>query len=460
MGNEKGLIRKVKNLSNLIAKACRDLENICIISHHDADGLTAAAIIAKAVMREGGRFNVRILDDLTQKQIEELAKEDFDFYILTDLGGGFKKDFEKNFKNWIVIDHHEIFGDELTHPKILNAWQFEFDGGVEVSASGLCYYVVESLSSLNDDLACLAVIGALGDRQDYKEDRSLGGLNEKIVEKAKDATYLIVKDELLLHRPETNPIHVALAATETPYIPGLSGNEDACLSFLNSIGLKLKEGGRWRRVSELNDDEKKLIINGLIPYLGNNSASAIKMLIGKVYLLNHEDSYTPLRDVREFATLLNACGRMGKASVGISLLLGDRNKALVEAEKVLREYRQKIAQFVEALTSNNRREEKKGYVYIRANEVGEGMLGAITSIISSSPTFKQGILVLSTLTRNGDVKISARGNREGVDLGKVISNVSRKLGGTGGGHSSAAGARIARDKLNEFLEMLEDELSA
>jgi RecJ-like exonuclease len=459
LGDEQGLVEKAKNLSNLIAKACRDLLNICIISHHDADGLTSAAIIAKAIMREGGRFNIRILSDLTQRKIEELAKEDYDLYILADLGGGFKEVIKKNFKNWLIIDHHGIFGEELEDFRILNAWQFGFDGGTEISASGLCYFIAESLSLLNDDLACLSVIGALGDRQDHKEGRSLGGLNERIVGKAEAATYLIVKDELLLHRPETNPIHVALAATDTPYIPGLSGNEDACLSFLTSLGLRLKEGERWRRVSELDDDEKKLIINGLIPYFGNNSANTIKMLIGKVYLLSHEDSYTPLRDAREFATLLNACGRMGKASVGISLLLGDRNKALIEAERILKEYRRKIAQFAESLTSNNRREERKGFVYIRADEVGEGMLGAITSIISSSPMFKHGILISSTLTKDGDVKISARGSKEGVNLGKIFSNLSKRLEGSGGGHSSAAGARIASDKLNEFLEMLENELS-
>ena len=41
-----------------------------------------------------------------------------------------------------------------------------------------------------------------------------------------------------------------------------------------------------------------------------------KRLIGEVYILEKEEEGTELHDSKEFATLLNSCGRYDKAEVG------------------------------------------------------------------------------------------------------------------------------------------------
>jgi single-stranded DNA-specific DHH superfamily exonuclease len=46
------------------------------------------------------------------------------------------------------------------------------------------------------------------------------------------------------------------------------------------------------------------------------------------------------------------------------------------------------------------------------------------------------------------------------DLGKIIGRISSSLGASGGGHSHAAGCRIERSQLDEFVKMLDRELSA
>ncbi|MGB9717735.1 MAG: DHHA1 domain-containing protein [Thermoproteota archaeon] len=46
------------------------------------------------------------------------------------------------------------------------------------------------------------------------------------------------------------------------------------------------------------------------------------------------------------------------------------------------------------------------------------------------------------------------------DLHRVASDVAGMLGGIGGGHANAAGARIPRGKLLEFVEMLDERLGA
>jgi single-stranded DNA-specific DHH superfamily exonuclease len=44
------------------------------------------------------------------------------------------------------------------------------------------------------------------------------------------------------------------------------------------------------------------------------------------------------------------------------------------------------------------------------------------------------------------------------DLHRITSEVAEKLGGIGGGHANATGARIPRGKLLEFIEMLDEKL--
>lgn len=44
------------------------------------------------------------------------------------------------------------------------------------------------------------------------------------------------------------------------------------------------------------------------------------------------------------------------------------------------------------------------------------------------------------------------------DLHRITSEVAEKLGGVGGGHENATGARIPREKLLDFIEMLDEKL--
>jgi single-stranded DNA-specific DHH superfamily exonuclease len=45
------------------------------------------------------------------------------------------------------------------------------------------------------------------------------------------------------------------------------------------------------------------------------------------------------------------------------------------------------------------------------------------------------------------------------DIGKIVGKISNELQASGGGHAHAAGSRIKRDQLNEFVEKLDRELS-
>ena len=68
---------------------------------------------------------------------------------------------------------------------------------------------------------------------------------------------------------------------------------------------------------------------------GNNATEIMEELIGYTYTFPREDRRSFLRDCREFSTMLNSCGRISKAGVGIGVCMGDRNKLLREGENIL-----------------------------------------------------------------------------------------------------------------------------
>ena len=77
--------------------------------------------------------------------------------------------------NWIVLDHHQIPDEEMDNPNVINAWKYGIDGGVEICAGGMAYLAAMALDEKNSDLSAIAVVSALGDRQDQGERKSFTG---------------------------------------------------------------------------------------------------------------------------------------------------------------------------------------------------------------------------------------------------------------------------------------------
>src|SRR5574341_296222 len=234
-------------------------KNISVITHLDCDGITSGSMITKSLIRAGARCTVRTVNEFSKNLIEKLKNDSRDLHIITDLGGGFAKDLDAVLDdNWIAVDHHQIPEEEFDNERVINAWKYNVDGGLEVSAGGMCYLVSKSLHKENTDLAWIAVVSALGDRQDQGEKKSFLGINLEIANTAKKNGQVEIDLDILLVGRETRSLPDALAFTSHPFIEGLTWNRDTCLSLLNSSGIKLKDGSRWRVPAELTEDEKLL----------------------------------------------------------------------------------------------------------------------------------------------------------------------------------------------------------
>ena len=437
-------------------------KSIFVLTHIDCDGISSGSIIAKALIRAGANCTVRATKELNKYVISYLKKNSRDLHIITDLGGGFAKDLDDFLaENWLVLDHHEISEDEHENERVINAWKYGIDGGVEICAGGMAYLAANSLDDENTDLSPIAIVSALGDRQDQGEKKSFTGKNFEIVKTAKDKGLLEIDLDLLLVGRETRPLIDALAFTSRPFIEGLTWNRDACFSLINSVGIKIKDGQRWRVPAELAEDEKRVLIEGITQVTaGKDATSIMEELVGYTYSFPREDK-SFLRDGRDFATLLNSCGRIGKAGVGIAICMGDRNKMLQEGENILSEYRKMIRNCMNVLANERWRiSDNKNCVMVNGEGIiPETMSGTISSLIAGSPKNSGKIVILRT---NGDdegtIKFSSRKSssfKSDLNLSKLMRQGAEKFDGVGGGHDAAAGARITKDKLDGFLDYLE-----
>jgi RecJ-like exonuclease len=439
---------------------------IQVFSHLDADGVAAAGIIGKALFRLDAKFRIRITQWVDEKIFAEILSEKPRTIILSDFGSGYIDLLGNKLSEFkiVVLDHHQIVGEVKPNIVHVNPHSYGIDGARDISGAGVAYFVAKAIDKENVDLAPIAVVGALGDLQDKYDQRKLGGVNEKIVEDAVNAELLTVEKDLIFFGRETRPIHKTLASTTNPFIPGISGEEDKSLAFLASLDIKPKHGERWRALRDLSDDEKKRLCSALADYLLSKGLRyEVTNLIGHVYTLSREEPWTPLRDAREFAVLLNATGRMEKPSLGVSICMGDRGSALEEANKVLEEYRRTINKYLGWVMEKTERmrEMENIYVVYGENFINEKIVGAISSILATSlPNPEKPLIAYANVEEEGLAKFSARTidimTNKGINLGEVMQVAAEKFLGNGGGHNIAAGAQVPIENIDAFIKIVNE----
>ena len=455
----------LRHVTEKLRSTLEDGNEVAIITHLDGDGITAGSILGIALNRMGARYSVRAISGMNPSVIERMKNEGRDFYVITDLGGGWASNLKEALgSKWAIIDHHQIPKEEILtddNEQILNPWKYGIDGGSHVSAGGMAYMVANSLNSKNRDLSALALVSAIADRQDQGKKKSFIGLNADILKTAQSLGLVTVDLDIMLTGRETKPLHEALAHTCLPFIEGLSWNPDACYALVSATGVKLKEnGGRWRVPTQFAEEEKSRIVEEIIKFAaGSNKripSLSLDDLIGYVYTIVMEDERSQLRDARDFSIVLNACGRTGMAGVGVALCMGDRNTALGVGDQIMNTYRTTLGNYISRILSEKWRLVEDGDIIfvIGDNLVDEDMLGAVSSLLSSSVSHMGRLLFVRTLTNTDTYRFSSRKSlscNSGANLGLIMRNCSKAFSGTGGGHSAAAGCRIPISALDDFI---------
>jgi len=440
---------------------------IHVYSHLDADGIAAAGVMGKTLIRLGAKYRIRITQQLDDKIVASIANDKPDLLILTDFGSGYIDVLNEKIPSFkaVILDHHQTNGTARNSNFIqVNPHMFGIDGASDVSGSGVAYFTAKAVNQANVDLAPVALVGALGDMQDKYDQRGLRGPNELIVNDAVAAGLLKVEKDLLFFGRETRAIHKTLATSTNPFIPGLSGEEDKALAFLSSLDIPIKQGDKWRALRDLNDNEKKRLCSALADHLLSKGLHlAVDNLIGYVYVLTKEEPNTALRDAREFAVVLNSTGRMDRPSLGIAICMGDRKAALEESNKILEDYRKNINKYLSWVNEKpeRMRELQNIYVIYGENFINEKIIGTVSSIIVSSlANNEKPLIAFANVDKEQAAKFSARTTEaailKGVNLGEVMQLASEANGGKGGGHNIAAGAQVPLDKLEGFVKTVDE----
>ena len=465
----------MSGLLEAAARAAARLEgerSVRVVTHIDADGICAGAIASLALDRAGMDNEVVFVKQLDPETVDKLRAAvqpsspctrppaPGTLIWFTDLGSG-QLDLIKGI-DCIISDHHTPSGE--TDIPSVNPHLHGLSGALELSGAGAAYLVAREMDEADQDLAALAIVGAVGDMQDGQECR-LTGLNRQVMEDGRSAGVLDWSVDIRYFGRETRPVHKMLQYSSDPAIPGITGSEEGALAFLQSLGIPLKDGEEWRTWAMLDADEKKRIASALVRRAISNGVGhrMARRILGEAYTLVSEKGGTELHDAKEFATLLNSCGRHDKAPLGLKVCRGDRSEGLARALSLLQGHRRSLVEGIQFVKEAGVRRRQYLQHFHAGTAIQDTLVGVVAGMLLGSgeagadPSLP--MIAFAVSEDGAGIKVSARAARalveKGLDLSAVMKAASAAVGGTGGGHNVAAGGMIPEGTEERFLEEAE-----
>jgi single-stranded-DNA-specific exonuclease len=419
-------MKRLDKAAEAIARSILHCDSMRVISHNDADGITSAGLICSALLRAGIPFQATLCNRLDESVLAGLEGP----VVFCDMGSGKPELISRIKGDCFVLDHHRPVGTlGCLH---LNPHLFGIDGAFELSAAGTVYSVVRHMGE-NADLAGLALVGAMGDRQ------AMIGANRTILEEAVASAAVEVKPGLKMS--EDGPAEEVFQSSIEPLLD-FTGDPEKTRLFLDELKI---EGN----VESLTGSDLARLCTALTLKLLMQGSFAADSVIGEVIRLKHEVVENSL----EMVQLLNACGNRDLPGLGLTLCLRDKS-ALTEAKKLAREYKSHIRREIGIMREQSRVMKSIRYLKMENMEAGAIVSGlGIRYLYTDQP--------LVTLNHKDDmVKISARGTgpliSEGLDLSVALRKAAQAVGGEGGGHTIASGASIPPGSEDRFLALLDE----
>jgi len=410
---------------------------IRLISHYDADGITAAGVMSSVFIREGLPFHLSLVKSLESDKAQELADEKNDLIVFLDMGSGQLDLIENSAKRIVIVDHHQpLRSSDLALQ--LNGHFFGIDGASEASASSTAFAFALAFSQTNWDLIDIGLAGAYGDREHVG---GLKGMNKKLAHRA-------VENKSLIETNCTNlntkvPVKNAIANSLDPMFRGLAGDPDACVEFLSEKGIDPE-----LKIRDMDEPVQRSLYSVLLLRMMSHDVEP-----GLAENLTSFGYYSPRlgMEISDIASYVNACGRTRNEATGLAFCLGD-TEAIKSARESRDEYRNNLRTELLALLKEGLNDEKNlQYFYAKKSEYAGAMAG-----MGMQYMFGQGKPVISLIVKEEKTSISARGTKkliaEGLDLATACREAAGNLGGQGGGHSIASGASIPVGKEEKFIK--------
>jgi hypothetical protein len=403
----------LREAASTVAGHLANHEFVDLYAHNDADGIAAGVILCTALLRNGGRFRLRVVDHLSAADLSPDVPS-----VLCDIGSG----IEGLDDDVMIVDHHPTrFPGELqVNPRLSG-----IDANRELSSAGAAYFVAQEIGD-NRDLAGLVMLGILGD------DQKLAGPNLEIFNDAVAGALVTPGRGCLLPGRD---LHERLLCAMDPYLHQVSGDEVAVADIIESAA-----GEGPVRYDEL--------LSLLVLRISSSSPErTLTSLFGDRYSLERE----VVGDAHTLTAIVDACGKCGRGGLAASLCFRSP-EGLNEAWEVTREHRLTV---IRELRSAVGKQAGDGYY-----EVGDiSLTSDVADALARDTLQKVPVLVAA---KSGDLcHISVR-SPPGLDrnIGEETRNAAIECDGFGGGHATRAGATVSCARIEEFRAALSRGLAA
>ena len=434
------LLSRLSNAAGLI----RSHNFIQVYSHYDADGLSAAGIVANVLLRAGKEFRVTTFITLDEESMAEIRNCDYDCILLTDLGASYIPELEALGKDVIVLDHHTVQADS---DKICyaNPHLVDIDGSFGACGATMAFLFGITVDENNWDLVQIAFAGLTGDKQHIK---GITGLNRYLLDEGTKRGFITTSEGSLI---PPGPISRALYYSTEPYIRGITGDQAAVDRLLEDANIAAD-----RTLQNFTEDEKRRLSSMIAVRLAQQGVSVDSMAElsrTRYYLRDWK------MDAESMAELLDACGRTMSQGIGSAMCLGSKDD-LLRAMELRDSYNTSIMEASVRLDQKGLRTMDNIQCFDSSETGFTGILcGIIMRYIGdpSKPT-------IGLNTTEDKIKISGRATYKqldkGVDLAVALRDATKTVGGEGGGHSIASGGSIGLGTEEEFLKNLDTIIGA
>jgi len=416
-------------------KVIDSADSLRVVSHYDADGLSAGAIMARALFRARKPFHMTITKGLDGESMDRLAKEENQAVLFMDMGSGQIEGLETLGAKVAALDHHKPLRKSRKVVQV-NPHFHGIDGMSDACTATLSLLAAVTMDPCNWDLAPIAIAGVIGDRQHMG---GMKGLNQQVLDHAAEDKSVTVQRGLNL---KGKTVADAITDSVDPFFVGLSGRRENVVAFLESMNINPEMS-----VGSMEDVYRRKLTSMLsLRLMGQGCRpETVEELVAEVHWIPSMGL-----TAAHLADLMNACGRMGREGVGIALCMGDK-EALDEAAELCREYNARLMQRLSEIEADGAAEMD----HLQHIEVAEASLGGAVCGLAMQYILDQSRPTLALSQVGTKLKVSGRGTKylvsKGLDLASALKKAAEKVGGNGGGHSVAAGATVGADGKDEFL---------
>ena len=404
-----------------------------ILVHYDGDGTSAAIIMAKLLVREGKKFHLGFIKDLSNEGFLKRVEEEPNLpTIIVDAGSDQTKFLDKNARNIMVLDHH-FFSENNQEVLNINARNYGIDGTREACGATMAFIFALSVKEENKDLLPFMISGCKADKQDMGGFR---GINSKLIE----AYGKNIERKHTLNLQGENILDAIVYSTQ-PFFSSLTGSQENTKKALEKMGIS---------VDTKLDDLKRDEIEKLSKFLSYKLSVQGCQSEAFSYLETDELFFDIGLNATELTKIIESNSKNGDNNIPVEYFMGNTG---LKAEMLSnnRKYETKLIDYILRSMKSMTVEKNVQFFYAPGSELAGPIAGQLMLYLANQERPIFGFNV-------GDAQtfVSSRGTRrmieKGLNLSTVMKECSEKVGGSGGGHDIAAGGSIPRGMERQFIE--------